>query len=143
MPRGKSVSKQQGKQPDQGGLPRRVQKDDEWGGFVPLNLAERDREEFADWWADNPMLVRQELDNALGSGLKFTVSFDGGNSCYIASLTGRPDPFGVCAFTCCLSARSGTFDEAIALLIYKHSALLQGDWWELVNQPKANRSAFG
>ena len=143
MPRRNNAKKQPQLQQASSQLPRRVQKDDEWGGFVPLNLVEEDKEEFADWWADNPGEVRTQLDDALAAGLKFTVSFDGGNSCYIASLTGRPDSVGMRAFTCCLSARSGTFDEAVALLIYKHSALLQGDWWELVNQPKGNRSAFG
>lgn len=143
MPRGKGTSAKRETTQSSGGLPRRIQKDDEWGGFVPLNLTEDDRVDFESWWADNPSVVRQELDDALGSGLKFTVSYDGGNSCYIASLTGRPDPLGSRAFTCCLSARSGTFDEAVALLMYKHAPLLQRDWWELVNQPRGNRSAFG
>ncbi len=143
MPRAKNASKNQRQQSVNVLLPRRIQKDDEWGGFVPLNLTESDREEFSTWWTDNPGMVREELDNAIGSGLKFTVSYDGGNSCYIATLTGRPDAGGVRTFTCSLSARSGTFDEAIALLVYKHYALLLTDWWESVNQPRGNRSAFG
>lgn len=143
MPRGKGT---QGKAPKDAGAPglvRRAQKDDEWGGFVPLNLTEHDKEAFEDWWVENPAGVRQGLDNAIGTGLKFTVSYDGGNSCYIASLTGRPDGVGERAFTCCLSARAGTFDEAIALLVYKHSALLAEEWWELVNRPKQTRYTFG
>jgi hypothetical protein len=143
VPRGKNASKQQEQQQSSNQLPRRIQKDDEWGGFVPLNLSEQDREAFSEWWTDHPVVVRNELDDALGAGLKFTVSYDGGNSCYIASLTGRPDSLGVRPFTCCLSARSGTFDEAVALLMYKHGALLLQDWWELVNQPRGKRSTFG
>lgn len=143
MPRGKSSQGKKQQESTVADLPRRTQKDDEWGGFVPLNLSESDRSDFEAWWADFPTAVRQGLDDALGAGLKFTVSFDGGNSCYIASLTGRPDPLGVRPFTCCLSARAGTFDEAIALLIYKHATLLQEDWWELVNQPRGHKSTFG
>lgn len=143
MPRGKNLSSKKQEDGSAPGQPRRVQKDDEWGGFVPLSLSESDRGDFETWWADDPGEVRRALDDALGAGLKFTVSYDGGNSCYIASFTGRPDTSGSRAFTCCLSARSGTFDEAVALLLYKHSALLQSDWWELVNQPKGRQGAFG
>lgn len=143
MPRAKNRTSPVRKDETSAQGPRRVQKDDEWGGFVPLSLGEADKEDFYEWWAENPGVVREKLDDALGSGLKFTVSYDGGNCCYVASLTGRPDSLGVRSFTCCLSARSGTFDEAVALLIYKHSPLLQEDWWELVNQPKAIRSTFG
>lgn len=122
---------------------RRTQKDDEWGGFVQVSLDEAHREEYDLWLSEAGPSVWRELDDALGVGLKLSVSYDGQNQCYIATLTGRPDVGGVRTFTCCLSARGGTFEEAVAVLIYKHASLLHYDWWDAVNEPKKARFTFG
>lgn len=124
-------------------MPRKVQRDDEWGGFVQVNVDAAHREGFDKWAQEMGQDVYRELDDALGTGLKLTLSYDGANQCYIASLTGRPDVAGVRAFTCCLSAREGTFANALALLMYKHVALLHCDWWDVVNEPKRFRNSFG
>ena len=123
--------------------PRRAQTKDEWGGFVNVSLDEAHREEFDLWWSENEATITRELDDAVGTGLKFTLSYDGGNCCYIASLTGRPDVRGERPFTCCLSGRGGTLFEALAVLLYKHTSLLHADWWDAVNQPKPSRFIFG
>lgn len=123
--------------------PRKVQKDDQWGGFVQVSIDAAHREDFDLWLSETGEAVYRELDDALGSGLKFTLSYDGSNQCYIASLTGRPDSLGVRAFTCCLSGRAGMFGEAIAVLMYKHASLLHYDWWDAVNEPKKSRFTFG
>jgi hypothetical protein len=122
---------------------RRVQKEDEWGGFVQISVDEAHREEFDLWASEMSGRIYDELDDALGSGLKLTMAYDGANQCYIASLTGRPDVAGIRSFTCCLSARAGTFGDAIAVLMYKHVALLHGDWWDAVNEPRKARYTFG
>jgi hypothetical protein len=143
MPRAKS--KQEVRQANSGWVnqPRKVQKGDEWGGFVQVSIDEAHREEFDQWRADFGPRTWEDLDNALGCGLKLTAAYDGQNQCYIASLTGRPDYLGERAFTCCLSARGGTLDEAIAVLMYKHTSLLGLDWWDAVNQPKKSHYTFG
>jgi len=143
VPRGKNVTGPQLVSVTNGDAPRKIQKGDEWGGFVQISVDEAHREEFDIWTMETGEGVWRELDDALGSGLKFTMAFDGANQCYIASLTGRPDTSGVRAFTCCLSARGGTFSEAITLLMYKHCALLHLDWWDAVNAPKKSRFTFG
>jgi hypothetical protein len=143
MPRGRAGKQQPAHvEPSWSGV-RRIQKSDEWGGFAQVNLDESRREEFELWASEMGEGIYRELDDALGSGLKFTMAYDGKNECYIASLTGRPDSSGVRAFTCCLSARAGTFAEAIALLMYKHVALLHLDWWDAVNTPSRVKFAFG
>jgi hypothetical protein len=143
MPRGKSKSPQDSF--DEHGLTynRRAQKGDEWGGFVQVSLDEAHREEYDLWLSEAGPNVWRELDDALGVGLKLSVSYDGSNQCYIGSLTGRPDVGGARAFTCSLSARGGTFEEAVAVLIYKHASLLHYDWWDAVNEPKRARFVFG
>jgi len=143
MPRGKKVGR--GVPEDDGTqlTPRKIQKDDEWGGFAQVNLDESRREEFELWVSEMGEAIYRELDDALGSGLKLTMAYDGKNQCYIASLTGRPDLAGVRAFTCCLSARAGTFTDSLALLMYKHVSLLHYDWWEAVSTPSKVRFSFG
>lgn len=143
MPRGKSVKSTQQPAPGFAVAPRKIQKDDEWGGFVQVSVDEAHREDFDLWASEMGPRVYDELDDALGSGLKFTLAYDGQNQCYIASLTGRPDIAGVRPFTCCLSARAGTFGDAIAVLMYKHVALLHSDWFDAVNEPKKSRFTFG
>jgi len=123
--------------------PRKIQKEDQWGGFAQVNLDESKREEFELWASEMGEAVYRELDDALGSGLKLTMAYDGKNQCYIASLTGRPDIAGVRDFTCCLSARAGTFAESLALLMFKHVALLHYDWWDAVSSPSTVRFSFG
>lgn len=143
MPRGKSKPVQQPMfHPDAYGI-RKAQKGDEWGGFVQVSIDEAHREDFDLWLSETGEAVYRELSDALGLGLKFTLSYDGQNQCYIGSLTGRPDIAGIRAFTCCLSARAGTFEETIALLMFKHASLLHYDWWDAVNEPKKSRFTFG
>jgi len=143
MPRGKGSSKQSAMVQVGGVGCRRVQTKDEWAGFVQVSVNDAHREEFDLWLSEVGEGVWTELIDALGGGLKLTLSYDGPNMCYIASLTGRPDLNGERAFTACLSGRGGTFEEAIAVLVYKHVALLHYDWWDAVNEPKRARQSFG
>lgn len=143
MPRGKASNREKLVQTSYLGQPRKIQKDDEWGGFVPYSISDDRKEPFQTWWAEDPVAVRQGIDDAVASGLKLTLTYDGSNQCYIASLTGRPDSLGERAFTCCLSARAGTFDEALALLIFKHVACLHTDWWDQVNRQRPSGYTFG
>jgi hypothetical protein len=143
MPRGKSKQLPMFEGQASGTGSRRAQKDDQWGGFVAISIDEAHRDEFDEWLSQQGNAIYHELDGALASGLKLTMAYDGTNQCYIASLTGRPDLAGVRDFTCCLSARAGTFADAIAVLMYKHVDLLHYDWWDAVNEPKKSRYTFG
>ena len=143
MPRGKSTSGLTQSVDNSGITPRKALKGDEWGGFVQVSIDDAHRDEFDLWLSEIGDGVTRELDDAVGSGLKFSLAFDGQNQCYIATFTGRPDIIGQRAFTCALSARGGTLSEAIAVLIYKHVPLLHYDWWDAVNEPKKSRYTFG
>lgn len=142
MPRGSkpSVSPETPRKPNQ---PRKSATKDEWAGFVPCDLLADDKEQFDAWLLKMSEYVWTELQDALGSGLKFSLSYDATNECYVASLSGRPDPAGEHEFNAVLTARSGTDGDAIALLVYKHESLLEGDWWTALNRPKVNRRTWG
>jgi len=142
VPRGKKASVTPVEQRGPVGA-RKIGKDDQWGGYVQCSLSETDREGYEVWLSENPTAVPALLVDILASGLKLTAVWDGANQCFIASLTGRPDIAGGTLFTCTLSARGGTLDEAIAVLVYKHTEVCGEDWSDwLINGPKSRKS-FG
>lgn len=143
MPRAKTVNGGAGEGGGSVKPVRRARKDDQWGGFVPCELGVDEREAWEIWFSASGHTIAADLDDAMGTGLKFTASYDGANQCYIASLSGRPDVAGERAFTNILTGRAGTFDEAVGVLLYKHLVVLRGDWWGAVNAPKVNRRQFG
>lgn len=114
--------------------PRKGTDTDEWGGFVQANLTPMDKAMFEQWYGEHIQAIQPYIDEHIGSGLKLTVVFDGANNSYIASYTGRPNDDQTMEFRCTLSARSGKFMEALAVLVYKHVVICNGDWAEyLVN----------
>lgn len=122
---------------------RRVQKEDQWGGYVQCEVGVTERASFDEFCAGGNAVPSQLAIDALATGLKLTFVWDGGNDCFIATFTGRPDPDGVVAFTCSLSARAGDMQTTLNLLVYKHFEVMGGDWTEwLVNGARTKRS-FG
>lgn len=116
---------------------RAGEKEDEWGGFVQCNLSPLDKALYDQWYGENHEHIDRLIDEHLGSGLKLSVVFDGAHNSYIASYTGRPNTDEAFAFRCTLSARSGEYMEALALLVYKHNVVMGGDWTPyLVNGSK-------
>lgn len=143
MPRGKSFRVNQGTGNELVFGVRKAQPKDEWGGFVALNLPEEANHEFEVWLNDQQGSVWLQLEDVLATGLKLTLVYDGANQCYISTLTGRPDIDGERAFVCSLSARHGSFNQALALLVYKHVSILGCDWWEFINARKGKQWSFG
>lgn len=129
--------------PKQRTQPRKADTKDEWAGFVPCELGVDHKDAFDEWLGEAGSLVWADVVDALGTGMKLSVTYDAPNQCFIASFSGRPDIVGEHEFNAVLSARAGTIDDAIALLVYKHVAVLQGDWWAALNTPKANKRAWG
>jgi len=122
---------------------RKIQKDDEWGGFAQVNVGDNERPQFDMWLSAINDGWWPLLQDELAAGLKLTLVWDGANDCFIASLTGRPDIDGVQPWTACLSARAAEMNMSLALLTYKHVEVTGGDWTEwLINGAKTKRN-FG
>jgi len=122
---------------------RKVQKNDEWGGFAQVNVGDNERPQFDMWLSEISDGWWALLQDELAAGLKLTLVWDGANDCFIASLTGRPDHAGESPWTACLSARAAEMNMALALLTYKHIELTGRDWSDwLINGTKTKRS-FG
>jgi len=97
-----------------------------WGGFVNVKLDEAQHEEFDTWYAANSQHVAGYLDDHLGDGIKFGLSYDAENECFVATymgalLSGSNERY-------CSTSRAGTVLEVIALCVWKHEVLAQGDY---------------
>lgn len=112
---------------------------DEWGGYINLRITGEERGDFDEWCIEARDTFQGTLDAALVDGLKLGVSYDAENSAYIATFTGNG-----CIGTklrCVLSARGESFNEAVALLVYKHVVLMDEDWSSY--SPTTGRMSFG
>jgi hypothetical protein len=98
----------------------------EWGGFVNLKLTEDEKVDFVGWIDGDGAKFWADLVDIISSGFKYGVSWDGENSCFVATLTGQGVVGDERRF--CLTARGGTMEKATALLVYKDSVMLSSDW---------------
>lgn len=97
-----------------------------WGGFLNARMDETNKARFYTWQETTGQRVWQMLDDALAEGIKFTLSYDSDNEAYIATFTGR-----LCASIgsrWAATSRAGTWEEALALQIFKHWVLAEGNW---------------
>lgn len=106
-----------------------------WGGFINVKLDEGQKDQFSTWFGQGEGLHFNMLDDALGDGLKVGFSYDRENECYITTLTGAG--WEGCTDRYCLTSRAGTFDESVALSMYKHYIVCAGDWGDL--RPRTGR----
>lgn len=97
-----------------------------WGGFLNLRLTDTEKSAFYQHCDNSPNWHWVELDEILSEGAKLSVAYDRVNESYVASLTGRLAQ--CCPERMCATARAGTLDEAVALIVYKHVILADGDW---------------
>ena len=102
----------------------------EWGGFLNLKLDDGDKERFVEWQQQSGADVWKLLDDAMIDGVKFSLSYDAENECYIATFTGRLIPAHNTRYAA--SARAATWEEASALLCYKHFVLCEGNWFDFL-----------
>jgi hypothetical protein len=97
-----------------------------WGGFIDIRLTEEMKQEFARWLNAEPSAVWEEFVETLGQGLKFSLSWDKENECFVASFVGSSGSLSGWRYA--LTARSDIWEKAIHLLVFKHVVLLEKDW---------------
>lgn len=98
----------------------------EWGGYINIRIDEETKLVYGAWLEGDGASFWALLEDAMAEGLKYGVSWDASNECYIATLTGN----GMVGFNvrCCLSSRSSRFEDATALLMFKHVVMCEGNW---------------
>lgn len=110
----------------------------EWGGFLNLRLAEEDKVRFDAWYEGASQTIGTLLDDAMIDGLKVSMSWDVENECYIVTFTGSLIPAHNTRYAS--SSRAATYNEALALMCWKHFVLAEGNWFDfLPHSGKLNR----
>jgi len=97
-----------------------------WGGFINVRLDEEQKQAFLTWFADAGTAIHQLMDDVLGEGMKVGWSYDRENSCYIVTFTGAL--VGNSNERYVTTSRAGTFNECLALALWKHLKLADGDY---------------
>lgn len=97
-----------------------------WGGFINIRLSDTDKEQFSVWWASNPSEGGRILDDLVGAGVKFGLSYDAPNQCYVATITGALVEGSNERY--CVTTRAGSLVEVVALMAWKHAILAKGDY---------------
>lgn len=99
-----------------------------WGGFVNVPLNEDEKVHFRQWVVENETEIAEEISATQLAGFKFSSTWDADNDCFVATLTGcgirKVQPTWVCA----MSARGDSWFGSLALVIYKHIVICEGDW---------------
>ena len=98
----------------------------QWRGFKDVRLSDAQRDAYEHWDAEDGD-VYLLLASAVASGFKFTMSYNGSNDTYTATLTGQ-DTAPAAAQGYSLSAFAPDFYNACRTLAYKHDLILEGDW---------------
>lgn len=125
MPRSRSKPKTTEKQPVEQGR-YYTYADAEWGGFINLKLTAEDLASFDLWFAATSARHGQQLDDLLGEGMKFGLSYDRENQSYVATLTGSPT--GSPTMRSVMTSRAGTVNEVIGLTLWKFLMYCDGTW---------------
>lgn len=105
----------------------RLDNDAPWGGFINIRLDDEQKTAFFIWLEQNSAHYPALFDDMLGQGVKITIAYDLEHSAYILTSTGAlvgSDPKKRFAST----SRAGSLNEAIALTVWKHFELTQGDY---------------
>lgn len=126
MPSGKRSRRvdQPGETPRNAAPSRREVK---WGGYVDVRVDDAMKERFYAWFEGEREHIWEYVEDALGEGYKLGITFDREHSSFIATFT-RELVLESDAWRYVMTARAGTWFEAIALLAFKDVVICQRDW---------------
>lgn len=106
--------------------PRALPSDAAWGGFINIRLTDDEKAAAQQWIRESEREAMSLFDDNLGEGFKFSLSYDAENQSYVATYTGAG--WEGSSLRCSMSARAGTWFEALALLVWKHNIHAGGNW---------------
>lgn len=101
-----------------------------WGGFINVAISDAEKAQFQEWYVEQAVHVPQMVDDLLAEGMKYGISYDRENQCYIVTLTGALVVGS--NLRCCVTTRAGTWAEADALASWKHYVLCGEDYGDLL-----------
>lgn len=96
-----------------------------WGGFINISLDDDEKLSFHGWRDVNEGSGTVMLDDLLAEGIKFGISYDRENQCYISTLTGALVKGSNERYA--LTTRAGNMQEVVLLTMWKFVILAAGD----------------
>jgi len=102
----------------------------DWGGFLNLRLTEEHKADFDAWHEASRETIGVLLDDAMIDGLKVSIAYSPENEAYCATFTGQLIPAHNTRYAA--SSWAGTWQEAVALMCWKHFVLAQGSWFDFL-----------
>lgn len=99
-----------------------------WGGFLDIRLTEDQKAAFHLWHRERGEDIWTEFAEIVATGLKFGLSYDAAGDFYTATFTGFGEQVIGLRDRYCMTARAPQWPTALALLVYKHLVIAEGDW---------------
>jgi len=99
-----------------------------WGGYLNMRLDQQQKEQFHFWYRELGDDVWELFLQALSQGMKFSLVYDPETDTYTASLTNSPRCTCGVSSLYVLSAYAQNWQQAVALVLFKHFVLLGGTW---------------
>lgn len=103
-------------------------KDIEWGGFLDIRISDAEKTAFDNWQVLTAGDHWLDFVEEISRGLKFGLSYDKDNDCYIATFTGYGQELIGLDARYCMQARAPAWETSVALLMYKHLVIAQQNW---------------
>jgi len=97
-----------------------------WGGFINIRLDDEQKAEFYTWLEGNSQFVSGFIEDLLGEEAKITLVYDREHECFIVTVAGTL--VGGSTERYVTTSRAGTLPEALALTVWKHFVLADGDY---------------
>lgn len=95
----------------------------QWGGFIDIRLTPEEKEAFLQW---SEPAQWSYLDDLLADEIKLGLTYETETETYLATLTSIKHAGSNLRVV--LTSRSGSWERAVMLCLYKHFILLEGDW---------------
>jgi hypothetical protein len=96
--------------------------------FVNCTLTSEQDNDFKSWYTSKDHKADQAIEQAFADDYRVSMSWDAHNQCFIASLTFKGEKGE--NKNKCLTARSDSWLESLAMVIYKHAILFDGNEWQ-------------
>jgi hypothetical protein len=97
-----------------------------WGGFINIRLSDSQRDDFHQWEASNAAHIGAMHEDHLYQGIKSSIAYDDENEAFIVTYTGRLVDMVQSRYS--VSSRSSSLHQALALAVYKHDVMGEGDY---------------
>ena len=97
-----------------------------WGGFINVKLDDEQKQDFLVWFGERVEPLDRDLCDLLDEGMKVTFAYDRENQCFTCTFTGAL--VGNSNERYVTTSRAGTFTECMALALWKHIKLADGDY---------------